>query len=59
MRIAADGSTDALFAAATRAYALHGQRIALSVRGVPLLKGVPLQQETLLLYSTAQDEKVL
>ena len=59
MRIAADGNTDALYAAATQVYALHGQRVALSVRGVPLRQGVPVQQEIGLTLAAAQDERVL
>ena len=59
MRIAADGNTDALYATAMQVYALHGQRVALSVRGVPLRQGVPVQQEIGLTLAAAQDERVL
>ena len=59
MRIAADGSTDALYAAAMQVYALHGQRVALSVRGVPLPQGVPVQQVMGLVLAAAQDDRVL
>ena len=59
VRIAADGSTDALYAAAMQVYALHGQRVALSVRGVPLPEGVPVQQEVGLVLAAARDDAVL
>ena len=59
MRIAADGSTDELYAAAMQVYELHGQRVALSVRGVPLPQGVPVQQQMGLVLAAAQDDRVL
>eukprot|EP00964_Phaeocystis_antarctica_P104664 scaffold69788_cov54-Phaeocystis_antarctica.AAC.1 len=59
VRIAADGSTDALYAAAMQVYALHGQRVALSVRGVPLPEGVPVQQGVGLVLAAARDDAVL
>eukprot|EP00320_Phaeocystis_rex_P000677 CAMPEP_0119066594 /NCGR_PEP_ID=MMETSP1178-20130426/9107_1 /TAXON_ID=33656 /ORGANISM="unid sp, Strain CCMP2000" /LENGTH=294 /DNA_ID=CAMNT_0007048205 /DNA_START=183 /DNA_END=1067 /DNA_ORIENTATION=- len=41
-RVSTEATTDALFTAAAQAFSLHGQLISLSLRGVPLVEGMPL-----------------